>query len=89
MLFNSVGQEKENRTLEVLLVSIQPRELLAGKTIAAGWLALVRQSRGWLRYYVIFNMGGIDPQTSSWIWISNFHPDLGFSLLPGRLWAIC
>lgn len=44
MLFTSVGSEKENRTIEVLLLSVSPRQVLAGKTIGisvAGFLQTV------------------------------------------------
>jgi len=58
MLFNSVGQEKESRTLEVLLVSIQPRQLLAGKIISAG-IAGLGQVIMWLAsVFVIITIGG-------------------------------
>jgi ABC-2 type transport system permease protein len=58
MLFNSIGSEKENRTIEVLLLSISPRQLLAGKTAAQG-LAGLMQTLVWLgSVYVSFNMQG-------------------------------
>ena len=58
MLFSSVGTEKENRTLEVLLVSISPRQMLAGKTIGLGLAGLI-QTVLWLgTVYGIFSLGG-------------------------------
>jgi ABC-2 type transport system permease protein len=58
MLFNSIGIEKENRTLEVLLLSISPRQLLAGKTIGLAVAGLF-QTVIWLgAVYIIFNIGG-------------------------------
>jgi ABC-2 type transport system permease protein len=58
MLFTSVGTEKENRTLEVLLLSVSPRQLLAGKTIGLG-IAGIIQTILWLgAVYTIFNLGG-------------------------------
>lgn len=58
MLFSSIGTEKENRTLEVLLLSISPRQLLAGKTIGLGIAGLI-QTLFWLgSVYTIFNLGG-------------------------------
>ena len=58
MLFNSIGIEKENRTLEVLLLSISPRQMLAGKTIGLASSGLI-QTIIWLAaVFVIFNMGG-------------------------------
>ncbi len=47
MLFNSLGAEKENRAIELLMVSLHPRQLLAGKTIALGIAGLV-QTIAWL-----------------------------------------
>jgi len=58
MLFNSIGVEKENRTLEVLLLSISPRQMLAGKTIGLAASGII-QTIIWLgAVYTIFNLGG-------------------------------
>jgi ABC-2 type transport system permease protein len=58
MLFNAIGAEKENRTIELLLLSISPRQLLTGKTLALG-LAGLLQTLTWLTtIYISFNMGG-------------------------------
>jgi ABC-2 type transport system permease protein len=58
MLFNSIGIEKENRTIEVLMVSIDSRQLLAGKTIALGLAGLI-QTVAWLGVaYILLNLGG-------------------------------
>ncbi len=58
MLFTSIAKEKENRTIEVLLLSVQPRQLLAGKTIALGFSGLM-QTLVWLAsIYISFNLGG-------------------------------
>jgi ABC-2 type transport system permease protein len=58
MLFTSIATEKENRTLEVLLLSISPRQLLAGKTIGLG-IAGIIQTIFWLgAVFTIFNLGG-------------------------------
>jgi ABC-2 type transport system permease protein len=58
MLFTSIATEKENRTLEVLLLSISPRQLLTGKTIGLG-IAGIIQTMLWLgAVYTIFNLGG-------------------------------
>lgn len=58
MLFNSIGVEKENRTLELLLLSINSRQLLTGKTLALGIAGLV-QTAVWLgAIYISFNLGG-------------------------------
>lgn len=41
-LFQSVTREKENRTAEVLLVSVRPRDLMLGKIIGLGGAAFVQ-----------------------------------------------
>lgn len=41
-LLQSVAGEKENRTAEVLLVSVQPRQLMLGKVLGLGGVALVQ-----------------------------------------------
>jgi ABC-2 type transport system permease protein len=58
MLFNSIGAEKENRTIELLMLSINPRQLLSGKTLALGIAGLV-QTIAWLgAILIVFNLGG-------------------------------
>lgn len=58
MLFNSIGKERENRMIEVLLLSIHPRQLLAGKTIALACAGLF-QMITWLgAIYLAFTIGG-------------------------------
>jgi ABC-2 type transport system permease protein len=58
MLFNSLCIEKENRAIEVLMASLHPRQLLAGKTIALG-LAGLAQTIAWLGAgYFLLNRGG-------------------------------
>jgi ABC-2 type transport system permease protein len=58
MLFNSIGTEKENRIIEVLMTSISPRQLLAGKTLGLGAAGLL-QTVVWLgAIYFSFNLGG-------------------------------
>jgi ABC-2 type transport system permease protein len=41
-LFQSLAQEKSSRTLEILLVSLRPRQLLTGKLLGLGALILVQ-----------------------------------------------
>ncbi|MCU0485949.1 MAG: ABC transporter permease [Anaerolineales bacterium] len=58
MLLNSIGTEKENRMLEVLMLSISPRQLLTGKTLGLGVAGLL-QTIIWLGgIYVAVNLGG-------------------------------
>jgi ABC-2 type transport system permease protein len=42
MLLQSVTKEKETRTAEVLLLSLRPRELMLGKTVGLGAMALLQ-----------------------------------------------
>ena len=57
MLFNSIGSEKENRTIEVMLLSIHPRQLLAGKSIGLGIAGLL-QTAAWLgAIFLLFIIG--------------------------------
>ena len=58
MLFSSIGTEKENRTIEVLMLSISPRQLLAGKTIAMGSAGLLQTMTWMASIYISFNEGG-------------------------------
>lgn len=44
LLMNSVIEEKENRMLEVLLTSLRPWQLLAGKVLGLGALGLLQMS---------------------------------------------
>ncbi len=43
-MLQSVVKEKENRTAEVLLVSLRPRDLMLGKVIGLGLLALLQMA---------------------------------------------
>ena len=42
LLFQSLAQEKSNRVMEILLASLRPRQLLAGKLLGLGTLTLVQ-----------------------------------------------
>jgi ABC-2 type transport system permease protein len=41
-MLQSVSREKENRTIEVLLLSVRPRELMLGKVMGLGVVALIQ-----------------------------------------------
>ena len=43
-MLQSVAQEKENRTVEVLLLSLRPRELMLGKVVGLGVVALLQMT---------------------------------------------
>jgi ABC-2 type transport system permease protein len=77
-LLTSVTKEKENRMAETLLVSVQPKELMTGKIIGLGIVALIQMTI-WLggAYFALEQSSQILAVTSS------------FTLPPGFLvWAI-
>jgi ABC-2 type transport system permease protein len=43
-MLQSVTKEKENRTVEILLISLNPRELMLGKVIGLGLVALLQMA---------------------------------------------
>ncbi len=51
-MLQSVTKEKENRTIEVLLLSVRPRDLMLGKVLGLGGIALLQAAiwggGGWL-----------------------------------------
>ena len=58
LLAESVSSEKENRTMEILMVSISPRQMLIGKIVALGTAGLV-QIIVWVgTALVLINLGG-------------------------------
>jgi ABC-2 type transport system permease protein len=58
LLLNSVASEKENRVIEVLVMSIAPRQLLVGKIIGLG-LAGLAQTIIWMGVgFVLLNLSG-------------------------------
>jgi len=57
MMLTSVTKEKENRTMEVLLLSLRPRELMAGKLLGLGIVALLQMSI-WLGGGLLAQGGG-------------------------------
>lgn len=58
LLLRSVSSEKQNRTLETLMLSLNPRQLLAGKIIGLGIVA-VMQVMVWVgSMFVILRIGG-------------------------------
>ncbi len=79
LLFQSLAQEKGNRVMEILLVSLRPRQLLAGKLLGLGALTLVQ--------YVIWAViGGLFGGLAVAITGSDAAPFLSnLSLSPGEL----
>ena len=57
MMLTSVTKEKENRTMEVLLLSLRPRELMTGKLLGLGTVALLQMSI-WLGGGLLAQGGG-------------------------------
>lgn len=58
LLLNSIANEKQNQVLEVLMVSISPRELLTGKIIGLG-LAGLSQAAIWVgTSYTLLRLSG-------------------------------
>ena len=41
-MLNSVGKEKQNRVIEVLLLSVSPRQLLSGKIVGLGLVGMLQ-----------------------------------------------
>jgi ABC-2 type transport system permease protein len=59
LLFGSLGREKEDRALEIVLLSVQPRQLLAGKILGQGIAGLL-QTAAWVgAIFVAFCLGGL------------------------------
>jgi ABC-2 type transport system permease protein len=58
LLFHAIGIEKEDRTLEVLLLSVSPHQMLAGKTIALGAAGLLQMVVWLAAVLIMFNIGG-------------------------------
>ncbi len=64
-MLQSVVKEKENRTAEVLLVSLHPRDLMLGKVIGLGFLALGQMA--------IWLVGGMLLSGSGRVWRACFE----------------
>jgi len=77
-MLQSVSQEKENRTVEVLLVSMRPRDLMLGKIIGLSVVALIQ--------VVVWMGGGFLMLQRGQSMLASFG---NFSLPPGfMIWAI-
>jgi ABC-2 type transport system permease protein len=58
LLLNSVSKEKENRVIEILMMSVTPRQLLAGKILGLGVVGLL-QTVIWVGAgYTLMNLSG-------------------------------
>ena len=73
-LMQSVVEEKETRMVEILLSSMRPRDLLAGKFLALSILGLVQMfAWGATVVFIITQLGAIDPSLA------------GLTITPGQL----
>jgi ABC-2 type transport system permease protein len=78
MMLTSVSKEKENRTAEILLLSLRPKELMTGKVIGLGFVALLQM--------IIWMSGGIFTLGRSNEFLGTAQ---AFALPPGFIiWAI-
>jgi len=57
-MLRSVSREKENQTVEVLLVSLRPRDLMLGKVLGLGVVALLQMAIWLGGSYLTLNRGG-------------------------------
>jgi ABC-2 type transport system permease protein len=74
MMLRCVSEEKKNRVMELLLLSVHPRQMLAGKTIALGLAGLI-QATIWVAMGALFlALGG-----------NGFRVPAGIVLSPGVL----
>ena len=58
LLLRSVSSENQNRTMETLLLSVRPREMLGGKVIGLGLVALLQMALWFGTAFVILRIGG-------------------------------
>ena len=77
-MLQSVSQEKENHTIEVLLVSMRPRDLMLGKVVGLSGIALIQ--------VIVWLGGGLLILQQGQSMLASFG---NFSLPPGfMLWAV-
>ena len=58
ILLRNISSEKENQTIEILMLSLTPRQMLAGKIIGLG-IASLLQTISWVgSLFTLMNMGG-------------------------------
>jgi len=58
LLLNSINGEKKNRVMEILMVSITPREMLAGKILGLGVAGLLQTVIWTVTGYAVLRLGG-------------------------------
>lgn len=58
LMMNSVAKEKENRIMEILISSVNPRQLLTGKIIGLGLVGLLQMILWTGSVYFLLQLGG-------------------------------
>ena len=58
LLLNSVTEEKQNRVMEILMLSVRPRQLLSGKIIGLGIVGLLQTLIWFATGYTLLRLGG-------------------------------
>lgn len=78
LLLRNISEEKENRVMEILMLSISPRQMLMGKITGLGIAALL-QMTAWIgTVYILLRMGG-----------QTFNLPAGFQIPPALLvWGL-
>lgn len=93
-LVQAVVEEKENRTIEVILTSVRPLHLMAGKLLGLGslallqllfWIMLSGGALGIVAAVGISTLGGVP--ISVWLWMIVFFL-LGFAFYGGLLMVL-
>ncbi len=64
-MLQSVAKEKENRVIEVLLVSLRPREMMLGKVAGLGAVALLQMALWIGAGLLVLNRGSIMSETAA------------------------
>ena len=72
LLMKSVAAEKENRTAEVLLLSLQPRELMLGKTLGLSLVAFFQLALWFGAGFLVLNQGAQMFQLSAYAFPPGF-----------------
>lgn len=93
-LVQAVAEEKESRTIEIILTSLRPLELMAGKLLGLGtvallqlllWLGLSRGVMGNTAGLGTLSVGNVPAQM--WFWVVVFFL-LGFLMFGGIMLAV-
>lgn len=71
-LLRSVTSEKENRTVEVLLLSVDPRQLMAGKILAMSMVMLIQVVILAAGSFLLISRGGALPSVAGFVFPPGF-----------------